>query len=152
PLVHYVRHAPRFRLQGTQPSPPTAVPVAVRASAPTVRRHAVVAYYHGPRDSGWLALFLGSLRGVGFAGDVHCIGAFDAAEMDLLVAHGATAHQVDVPDPSLNVENVAHLFLSQALYQLADAASPPDQVLALDSVRGAFLRDPFQGASIGVSL
>ncbi len=92
PLVHYVRHAPRFRLQGTQPSPPTAVPVAVRASAPTVRRHAVVAYYHGPRDSGWLALFLGSLRGVGFAGDVHCIGAFDAAEMDLLVAHGATAH------------------------------------------------------------
>lgn len=152
PLVHYVRHAPQFRLQAAQPSPATAAPVAVRASAKAAPQHAVVAYYHRPRDAGWLAPFLSSLRVAGFAGAVHCVGAFDAPEMDLLAGHDATPHQINAPDRALEVENVAHLFLSQVLDQLANEPMPPDQVLVSDSVRGAFLRDPFQGASIGVSL
>ena len=113
----------------------------------------VLAFYHRPRDADWLAPFLASLRCAGYADSLHCVGAFDDGELALLERYGAMPHPVDPADPSLDVENTAHLFLSRVLDRLAaNEASRPDQVLALDTVRAGFLRDPFRAETIGLSV
>jgi hypothetical protein len=110
----------------------------------------VISYYHRERDAGWLELFLGSLRCTGYAEALHCTGSFDAAELAVLTRYGCEAHEVSNPDRSLKAENVAHLFISQVLDRIADAAEI-EQVLVVESVKAGFLRNPFQNATIGLS-
>jgi hypothetical protein len=138
----YVWASPQFRPAAMQPP-------ARRAA----QAHAVLAFYHRPRDADWLAPFLASLRCGGYADSLHCVGAFDPGELALLERFGAVPHPVDPVDPALDVENTAHLFLSRVLDRLAaNEASRPDQVLALDTVRAGFLRDPFRAETIGLSV
>lgn len=138
-IAGYVRSDARFRLP-----PPARTAVADRAGT-------VVAYYHRERDAGWLEVFLCSLRSTGFRGALHCIGEFNADEIVLLERHGALAQQIGPIDASMQIENVAHLLISQVLDRIAgdDVA---EQVLVLDNVRAGFLRDPFQNSTIGLSV
>jgi hypothetical protein len=157
--LDYVWAAPQFKLDAAQrTSPPGTPPPAPRPAhdktqPPATRRaHAVVAFYHRPRDSDWLAPFVRSLRCVGYAGGLHCVGIFDDGELDLLSQHGCVAHRIDAIDPALDVENIAHLFIGRVLDRLAaDAVARPDQVLVMDTVRAGFLRDPFHAETIGLS-
>jgi hypothetical protein len=152
--LDYVWDAPQFMLTPSQqalratsnPSPSVAAP-------PTMPQHdAVVAFYHRPRDAEWLVPFLGTLRCAGYSGGLHCVGTFAENELALLAQFGCVAHPVDATDPALDVENVAHLFISRVLDQLAaNPIARPDQVLVLDTVRAGFLRDPFQAKTIGLS-
>lgn len=140
-LVDYVKSSPRFRLAPT-----------VYGEATATQANAVISYYHRERDAGWLDLFLARLRCTGYAGALHCVGAFDAAELAPLARHGCMAHQVSDTDPSLKVENVTHLFISQLLDRIAGADTGQfDQVLVMDSVKAGFLRDPFHSSTIGLS-
>ena len=153
--LDYVWTAPQFKLEAAQRSPrpaPTVSPGVVEP--PTIeRRDTIVAFYHRPRDTGWLAPFFGSLRCAGFAGGMHCVGAFDADELALLARLGCAAHPVGDAERSMDIENVAHLCISRVLDELAeDATAPPDQVLVLDTVRAGFQRDPFQARTIGLSV
>ena len=66
-----------------RPGPSPMVSPAVVAP-PNRPERQIVAFYHRPRDTGWLAPFFGSLRCAGFAGGMHCVGAFDADELALL--------------------------------------------------------------------
>jgi len=155
-LIEFIRNSPQFRLEATRPAPrpaPKPQPNEAEPDVAAARKAAVVAFYHRSRDADWLTPFLGSLRCAGYAGGLHCVGAFDATELAVLARHGCIAHQIDAPDPSLSVENVAHLFISRVLDELAaDGASRPDQVLVMDTVRAGFLRDPFQSGTIGLSV
>jgi len=130
-LAGYVRSHARFRL-----SPPPA-------------RAAVVAFYDRERDAGWLDVFLTSLRSTGFNGALHCVGTFDSAETALLERHGGLAYQVGPLDASVQIENVAHLLISQVLDRIADKV--PGQVLVLDTLRAGFLRNPFENSTVGLS-
>ncbi len=147
----YVWASPQFSLAAMQrPAPVTANP-SPTCEAPRTR--GVVAFYHRSRDADWLAPFLASLRCAGYADSLHCVGTFDDGELALLERYGAIPHPVDPADPSLDVENTAHLFLSRVLDQLAaNEARRPDQVLVLDTVRAGFLRDPFRAETIGLSV
>ncbi len=137
----YVKSASRFRLAGLP-----------AARMPTVRcNDAVVAFYLRERDAEWLPLFLSSLRCIGFTGDVHCIGQFNADELRLLSQHGAVAYAVAATAP-MHAENIAHFYLGQMLDRLAQGTAQPDQVLLLDSMRAVFLRDPFHARSMGLSV
>jgi hypothetical protein len=150
----YVWAAPQFRLDAAPPMPRSASPPSAGIVEPQSAQQpdAVVAFYHRPRDAEWLMPFLLSLRCVGHAAGLHCVGIFDDTELALLAQHGCVAHPIAAPDPSIDIDNIAHLFLSQVLDQLAaDAASRPDQVLVLDTVRAGFLRDPFQAKTIGLA-
>jgi hypothetical protein len=152
--LDYVWAAPQFKLDAAQRTPRPAPPASPSMAGPRTMQQedAVVAFYHHPRDADWLAPFLRSLRCAGYAEGLHCVGAFKQHELVLLSQYGCVAHPIDATDPSLDVENIAHLFLSRVLDQLAtDAASRPDQVLVLDTVRAGFLRDPFQAKTIGLS-
>jgi hypothetical protein len=141
-VANYVRSEPRFRL-----SPPIAT-----TGWTDVKSEIVICCYHPQRDTGWLNLFLGSLRSAGHAGGVHCVGTFDESELSLLSAHGCVGHQLGASDPSLDLDNVAHLYVSRVLDALAaDGASRPDHVLVLDTVRAMFLRNPFLTKTIGLS-
>jgi hypothetical protein len=136
----YVTAAARFRLD---------VPPAALRGQPSA--DAVLAYYHRPRDADWLALFLASLRCAGHSGPLHCIGEFNDTELQLVARHGGIAHPVAASDPAI-VENFAHLCLGQLVERMAaDASVQHDQILVLDSVRVAFLRDPFENKTIGLS-
>jgi hypothetical protein len=139
-IAGYVRSDARFRL------PPPASRAAVTDGAGTV-----VAYYHRERDAGWLEVFLCSLRGTGFSGALHCIGEFDADAIALLARYGAVPQQVGPLDPSMQIENVAHLLISQVLDRIT-GDDLRDQVLVLDNARAGFLRDPFQNCTVGVSV
>jgi hypothetical protein len=153
--LDYVWTAPQFRLEAAPRTPRPTAPATPRVAEPPAiqRADAVVAFYHRPRDANWLVPFLGSLRCCGFAGGLHCAGAFDADELAVLARHGCAAHPIGDADPSLDIENTAHLFLSRVLDELtADAAARPDQVLVLDSIRAGFQRDPFQARTIGLSV
>jgi hypothetical protein len=143
-VTQLVRTAPRFRLdEHVRP----LVPQRVAAT-----RDAVVAFYQRQRDAGWLELFLGSLRCVSDAVDVHCLGDFDPGELEILTRFRCTAHVVPASEPAI-AENVAHLYISQALEQIASGGvTQPDQVLVLDSVRAVFPRDPFLTKTIGLSV
>lgn len=137
-LAGYVRSNARFRLS---PAPARA---AVANDAGTV-----VAYYDRERDAAWLDIFVRSLRSTGFNGAFHCVGAFDPAETALLERHGGLAHQVGPLDTSMQIENVAHLLISQVLDGIAKDV--PGQVLVLDTLRAGFLRNPFENATVGLS-
>ena len=139
----YVRSAPRFRPDGNPP--PTA-----REKSPT--RDAVIAFYQRQRDADWLKLFLGSLRCVTDTVDVHCVGDFDQHETAILSHYGCTMHPIPPNEPEI-AENIAHFYLSQVLDRLtAERSVLPDQVLMLDCMRAAFLRDPFLTRTIGLSV
>jgi hypothetical protein len=143
-VTQHVRTSPRFRLYEQVPPP-----VPAQASAP---RDAVVAFYQRQRDAGWLELFLGSLRCVSDAVDVHCLGDFDPGELEILTRFRCTAHAVPASEPAI-AENVAHLYISQVLDRIASGGgAQPDQVLVLDSVRAVFPRDPFLTKTIGLSV
>jgi hypothetical protein len=115
-------------------------------------RDAVIAFYQRQRDAGWLDLFLGSLRCVSDAVDVHCIGDFDQDELKILARFGCTAHAAPATEPGM-AENVAHFYLDQVLDRIASGGTQqPDQVLVLDSVRAVFPRDPFLTKTIGLSV
>jgi hypothetical protein len=141
-VTQYVTTSPRFRLDDTlQP---------VR-DAPSGARDAVIAFYQRQRDTGWLDLFLGSLRCVSDAVDVHCVGDFDQDELGILARFRCTAHSMPATEPEI-AENAAHFYLSQVLDRIASGEAPqPDQVLVLDSVRAVFPRDPFLTKTIGLS-
>jgi hypothetical protein len=138
-LAGYVRSDTRFRLS---PAPASA---AAAADAGTV-----VACYHRERDAAWLEVFLGSLRSTGFRGALHCVGAFNSAELSVLQQYGAVTHQVGRIDASVQIENVAHLLISQVLDRIT-GDSAQGQVLVLDTVRAGFLRNPFENSTIGLS-
>jgi hypothetical protein len=145
----YVTAAPRFRLDASPVRTTACPPGAVQGNQPTA--DAVLAYYHRPRDADWLPLFLASLRCAGHGGPVHCVGDFNDPELQLLARHGCIAHPIAASDPA-TVENVAHLCLGQLVERMA--ADSPDQhrqVLVLDSVRAAYLRDPFENKTVGLS-
>lgn len=137
-LADYVRSDARFRL-----SPPQAHAAAANDAG------TVVAYYDRARDAAWLDVFLASLRSTGFNGALHCVGAFDPAETALLERHGGVAHQLGPLDTSVQIENVAHLLISQVLDRIADNVS--GQVLVLDTLRAGFLRNPFENSTVGLS-
>ena len=140
-LADHVKSSPRFRLAPT-----------VYGRGAATQANAVISYYHRERDAGWLDLFHGSLRCTGYAGALHCAGSFDAAELAVLARHGCVAHAVSNPDPSLQAENVAHLFINQVLDRIAETdAAAIEQVLVVESVKAGFQRDPFQNATIGLS-
>lgn len=138
-LAQYVRASPRFLLQPGQ-------------QRDLRRDRAVVAFYHPPRDADWLASFLISLRRAGYGGQIHCTGVLAEPELALLAQYGCVAHPIEPVNPELDIESVAHLFLSRVLDQLADTPTEPEQVLVMDSVRAAFLRDPFESETIGLSV
>ncbi len=137
----YIESAPQFKLV----DPPEARTVAPPGD------DAVLAYYHRDRDAAWLPWFLGSLRCVGFVGDIHCIGEFNADELQTLSKFSCTVHTVAASD-ILRAENVAHFYIAQLLDKLAESTRRPDQVLAFDSMRAVFPRDPFLGKTIGLSV
>jgi hypothetical protein len=142
-LADHVKSSARFRLALT----------TVHRGGTAQQANAVISYYHRERDAGWLDLFFGSLRCTGYAGALHCVGTFDAAELALLARHGCVAHPVSDTDPSLKAENVAHLFISQVLDRIAGSdAVEIEQVIVMESVKAGFLRDPFQSATIGLSV
>ena len=112
----------------------------------------MVAFYQRQRDAGWLELFLGSLRCVSHAIEVHCLGDFDKGELEILTRYRCTAHAVPATKPAI-AENVAHLYISQVLERIASGGTAqPAQVLVLDSVRAVFPRDPFLTKTIGLSV
>jgi hypothetical protein len=143
-LTQHVRTSSHYRLDERVPPP---VPRPASAT-----RDAVVAFYQRQRDAGWLELFLGSLRCVSDAIDVHCLGDFDPGELEILTRFRCTAHTVPATEPAI-AENVAHLYISQVLERIASGGTAqPDQVLVLDSVRAVFPRDPFLTKTIGLSV
>jgi hypothetical protein len=152
----YIRASRRFRLdesmRGARPTEPAAGPPPEDASGGLSADNAVVAYYHRERDATWLRLFLGSLRCVTDTITVHCVGDFDQHELEVLARYGCTPHQVPASEASI-AENVAHFYLDQVLDKLAsDPLAMPDQVLVLDTMSAVFPRDPFQAATIGLSV
>ena len=140
-LANHVKSSPRFRLAPT-----------VYGGTTATQANAVIGYYDRARDAGWLDLFLGSLRCTGYVGALHCVGDFDTAELALLTRHDCVAHRISHADPSLKIENIAHLFISQVLDRIAGTeATQPEQILVIDRVKAGFLRDPFQSSTIGLS-
>ena len=143
-VVEHVSTSPRFRLDEHPPPGPFAPASAAR--------DAVVAFYQRQRDAGWLELFLGSLRCVCVATDVHCVGAFGDDELAILTRFGCTAHVMPATEPAI-AENLAHFYINQVLDRIASGHMPlPDQVLVLDSVRAVFPRDPFLARTVGLSV
>ena len=143
-LTQHVRTSSRYRPDESVPPP---VPRPASAT-----RDAVVAFYQRQRDAGWLELFLGSLRCVSHAIEVHCLGDFDKGELEILTRYRCTAHAVPATEPAI-AENVAHLYISQVLERIASGGTAqPAQVLVLDSVRAVFPRDPFLTKTIGLSV
>ncbi len=140
----YVKSAPRFRLDPSMRRAwPSAEPTDVPTPPALSTGDAVVAFYQRQRDADWLQLFLGSLRCVPDATSVHCVGDFDDDELAVLARYGCTAHQISASESGI-AENVAHFYLNQVLEKLtADRSELPDQVLVLDNMSAAFLRDPF---------
>jgi hypothetical protein len=143
-VAAHVGTSPRFRLDDH--SPPG------RSEPASAARDAVVAFYQRQRDAGWLELFLGSLRCVSVAADVHCVGAFDDDELAILTRFRCTAHVVPATEPAI-AENIAHFYINQVLDRIASGGTTrPDQVLVLDNVRAVFPRDPFLARTVGLSV
>ena len=123
------------------------------ATAPSGARDAVVAFYQRQRDAGWLDLFLGSLRCVSDAVDVHCVGDFDQEELAILARFRCTAHSMPATEPEI-AENVAHFYLQPG--------ARPDRVgrTRHSLIRcwcwtvcvRCFPRDPFLTKTIGLSV
>jgi hypothetical protein len=142
-VAQHAATSPRLRLDDL------AAPSA--SEQPAASRDAVVAFYQRQRDAGWLELFLGSLRCVSDAVDVHCVGDFNQDEMAILARFRCTAHGVPAIDPAI-ADNIAHFYLNHVLDRIASGGeAQPEQVLILDSVRAVFPRDPFLTKTIGLS-
>jgi len=161
-LVHWDASATVARHVRTAPN--CQIDAAMRGAWPSARGErppnapleasfdAVVAYYHRQRDAGWLPMFLGSLRYANEQIAIHCVGDFDEQELAILERHHCTAYRAPATDLA-QAENVAHLYLSQALDRIAVAPSgQPDQVLVMDGMRAIFPRDPSLSKTIGLSV
>ncbi len=117
---------------------------------PSVSNNAVVAFYFRPRDSEWLELFAGSLRCVSSTVRLYCVGEFNQDEMAILERYRCTVYASPAAELHME-ENVAHFYVSQVLDLIADQPGPPDQVLVIDTMRAAFVRDPFATETVGLS-
>jgi hypothetical protein len=156
-LNAYVEATPEFKLDPqVEPHYPIVRRRGSRAAAKPQASMAtfdsIICFYHRERDADWLHPFLATLRAVGYGGEVRCIGAMDAAERAVVQRHGGLAHPVEAGDGVIDVENIAHLHISRVLDEIAASTTPPDQVLVLDTMRAGFLRDPFLGKTIGLSV
>ena len=156
-LRAYVEAAPEFKLD---PKVEPRYPIVRRpgsraATEPQVSMatfDAIICFYHRERDADWLHPFLATLRAVGYGGEVRCIGAMDAAERAVVQRHGGLSHPVEAGDGVIDVQNLAHMHISRVLDEIAAGTTQPDQVLVLDTMRAGFLRDPFLGKTIGLSV
>jgi hypothetical protein len=156
-LRAYVEAAPEFKLDPkVEPRYPIVRrPGSKAATEPQVSMatfDAIICFYHRERDADWLHPFLATLRAVGYGGEVRCIGAMDAAERAVVQRHGGLSHPVEAGDGVIDVENLAHMHISRVLDEIAAGTTQPDQVLVLDTMRAGFLRDPFLGKTIGLSV
>lgn len=159
-LRQYVEAAPQFRLDAkVEPRYPMVRSRAIAAPPLPVKpdtadtTDAVVCFYHRERDADWLEPFLATLRAVGFAGGIHCVGALDANDLVLLRRYGAVAHTSAPVAAEIDVNNVAHIHLSHVLDELAaDQSVQLDQVLLIDTLHAGFLRDPFLSKTVGLSV
>lgn len=151
-LAAHVRSSPRFRLAQLPPAPygPTP-PGSQLPDAPG--RDTVVCFYHRERDAGWLEPFVASLRMVGFAGPIYCIGAFDESESAILSHHRCTPRGLFETDFSIGADNLAHFCFCQMLDELAMTGDRHDrQIMLFESVHTVFQRDPFIGKTVGLSV
>lgn len=154
-LREHIESAPHFRLE-SQSEP--RYPIALRRPATGFQNQsraefdAVICCYHRERDAPWLEPFLATLRAVGFAGDIHCVGKMDATERSVVSNFGGIVHPVVMDVGDIDIDNAAHLHISRLLDELAGSTTRPDQVLAIDTLRAGFLRDPFIGKTIGLSV
>ena len=151
-LAAHVRSSPRFRLAALPPVPSgRALPGSTLLNAPG--HDTVICFYHRERDAGWLEPFVASLRLVGFAGPIHCIGAFDERESATLSQYRCTAQGLFETDFSIGADNLAHFCFCQMLDGLAMTADRHDrQIMLFESVHAVFQRDPFIGKTIGLSV
>lgn len=113
--------------------------------------HAVLCFYERDRDINCLAVFMASLRAVGFAGAIHCIGAFDDGELAILARHRSTPHQPLKDEPMIGADNLAHICFSRLLDDLATDGRTTE-VMVFESVHAAFQRNPFEVDVTGLSV
>jgi hypothetical protein len=151
-LAAHVRSSPHFRLI-TASSVPSARAFTGSALSDATDSDSIVCFYHRERDAGWLEPFVASLRVVGFAGPIHCIGAFDDRESAILSYHRCTTHGLFETDFSIGADNLAHFCFCQMLDELVMTEDRHDrQVMLFESVHAVFQRDPFVGKTIGLSV
>jgi hypothetical protein len=151
-LAAHVRSSPRFRFTAAS-SVPAARALSGSPLPDAPAQGTVICFYHRERDAGWLEPFVASLRMVGFAGPIHCIGAFDETEKATLSHYRCTPHGLFETDFSIGADNLAHFCFCQLLDELAVTGDHPDrQVMLFESVHAVFQRDPFIGKTIGLSV
>jgi hypothetical protein len=151
-LATHVRSSPHFRLTAAS-SVPSARALFGSPLSDATNQDSIVCFYHRERDTGWLEPFVASLRVVGFAGPIHCIGAFDDRESPILSHHRCTAHGLFETDFSIGADNLAHFCFCQLLDELAMTGDGHDgQIMLFESVHAVFQRDPFIGKTIGLSV
>ena len=144
--------SPHFRLTAAS-SVPSARALFGSPLSDATNQDSIVCFYHRERDTGWLEPFVASLRVVGFAGPIHCIGAFDDRESPILSHHRCTAHGLFETDFSIGADNLAHFCFCQLLDELAMTGDGHDgQIMLFESVHAVFQRDPFIGKTIGLSV
>ena len=151
-LAAHVRSSPRFRLAALPPvSSGRSLPGSPLPDAPD--QGTVICFYHRERDAGWLEPFVASMRMVGFAGPIHCIGSFDERESATLSQYRCAVHGLFEMDFSIGADNLAHFCFCQMLDELALTGDGHDrQIMLFESVHAVFQRDPFIGQTIGLSV
>jgi hypothetical protein len=151
-LAAHVRSSPRFRLAALPPAPSGRTqPGSPLFNAPG--QDTLICFYHRERDAGWLEPFVASLRLVGFAGPIHCIGAFDERESATLLQYRCIAQSLFETDFSIGADNLAHFCFCQMLNELAMTGDRHDrQIMLFESVHAVFQRDPFIGKTVGLSV
>lgn len=158
PVSHYVGNNPRFRFQPDSQASSASSVMLDWSLAPALAMNepmpadAIICYYHGPDDAGALSLFLSSARATGFAGALHCCApTFDDPARGVLEKYGCEAHLATNIPTDADADNVAHMAISQVLDKLLSRGEVRE-VLAMDSVRAGFLRNPFLVRTHGLSL
>ena len=151
-LAAHIRSSPHFHLTAASSTPSGRARFGSQLSdAPD--QDSIVCFYHRERDTGWLEPFVASLRAVGFAGPIHCIGAFDDRESAILSHHRCTTHGLFETDFSVGADNLAHFCFCQLLDELAMTGDRHDrQIMLFESVHAVFQRDPLIGKTIGLSV
>jgi hypothetical protein len=151
-LAAHVRSNPRFRFAAPPPVPSgRTLPGSPLPDPPG--HDTVICFYHRERDEGWLEPFVASLRMVGFAGPIHCIGAFDEHESATLSHYRCTPRGLFETDFSIGADNLAHFCFCQMLDELAMTEYRHDrQIMLFESVHAVFQRNPFIGKTIGLSV
>jgi hypothetical protein len=151
-LAAHVRSSPHFRLIA-ESSVPSARALSGSPLSDATDLDSIVCFYHRERDAGWLEPFVASLRVVGFAGPIHCIGAFDHCESAILSHHRCTTHGLFETDFSIGADNLAHFCFCHMLDELAMTEVRHDrQIMLFESVHAVFQRNPFIGMTIGLSV